>query len=342
MRAFAGLIVSLVVAWPAWADPPAGYTLTFSDEFDGSSLDASKWAQCYIWGGGTVCRLNDEAETFSDNGTRVVSGGTLKLIAKKTSSGYESGMIRSYFSQKYGYFETRMKMPNFLGEWPSFWLAAQDQGWPPEVDILEAVNNGSDTMSRSYHVAHGGSPYNGSGSVVQNCPGYNSTWGYCDLPFDMSQDFHTYALLWTPTQIVYYIDGVAMVTRNWQWLHDNGTDGGPAHAIIDLAVGGSWAGRSGIDDSKLPAALEVDYVRIYSAGTITPPPPPPPPSAIGVGSRVSVNSDTLVYRKANQNKVVCTQADGAAGVIVGGPNRDRWDVDFDASCDGWVDAGRLQ
>ena len=123
------LALVLMSALPASADPPSGYTLTFSDEFDGTVLDTNKWAKCYIWGGGTTCRLNDEAETFTDNGTRVVSNGTLKLIAKKTSNGYESGMIRSYFNQQYGYFEARIKMPNFLGESTTFWLVSQDQVW---------------------------------------------------------------------------------------------------------------------------------------------------------------------------------------------------------------------
>ena len=138
--------------------------LTFSDEFDGTSLDTSKWHTRYIWGGGTVNYLNDEVERFTDNGTHVVSNGTLQLIAKKTSTGtgYESGMIRSACYQQYGYFEARIKMPNFLGEWPTFWLASQDTVWPPEIDIIEAVNNGSDTMIRAYLNVHGGSPSGGA------------------------------------------------------------------------------------------------------------------------------------------------------------------------------------
>jgi beta-glucanase (GH16 family) len=143
-------------------------------------------------------------------------------------------------------------------------LIAQDAIWPPEIDIVEAVNNGVDTMARVYFDAHGGSPYNG-GTATNTCPKWNSYWGYCDLSFDMSQAFHVYGLLWTPTQITLCIDSVPIATRTWKWVHDNGANGGPAHVVIDLAIGGRWAGRNAIDDSKLPAQMEIDYVRIYRA-----------------------------------------------------------------------------
>jgi beta-glucanase (GH16 family) len=346
------VVLAFIVIFPTagHTTPPSGYVLTFSDEFDGTSLNTSNWYTRYIWGGGTVNYLNDEVERFTDNGTHVVSNGTLKLIAKKTSTGtgYESGMIRSNYWQQYGYFEARIKMPNFLGEWPTFWLASQDTIWPPEIDILEAVNNGSDTMTRAYLNVHGGSP-SGGGAAFNTCPKWNATWGYCDLSFDMSQDFHVYGLLWTPTQVTMYIDDAPMATRNWQWLHDNGTSGGPAHVLIDLAIGGSWAGRNGIDSSKLPAQMEIDYVRVYASDGSTPlPPPPAPPPTFAVGARVQAVIDTPVRNKPTtgaSGKIQCTQPAGALGTIASGPKSANdytwWSINFDTGCDGWTTQDRM-
>jgi hypothetical protein len=74
VKATLGLLVALML-FPinGHSAPPSGYVLTFSDEFDSTFLDTGKWAKCYIWGGGTTCRLNDEADIKTDNGTRVVS-----------------------------------------------------------------------------------------------------------------------------------------------------------------------------------------------------------------------------------------------------------------------------
>jgi len=108
---------------------PDGYELTFDDAFDGDKLDPAKWKTRYIYGNETTDRLNDEQQLYRDNANHVVEGGTLKLVAKKVENNpktattpfpinYESGMVRSLHTQRYGYFEARVKFCNAIGTWP--------------------------------------------------------------------------------------------------------------------------------------------------------------------------------------------------------------------------------
>ena len=60
-----------------------------------------------------------------------------------------------------------------------------------------------------------------------------------------------------------YVDGVLVATREFQWRYKDGQLAGPAHILLNLAIGGHWAGRYGIDDAAFPQALEVDWVRVY-------------------------------------------------------------------------------
>jgi len=96
---------------------PAGYGLAFNDEFNGISLNTDKWFTRYIYDGGTRDRLNDEQQRYRDNNNHIVANGVLSLVARKVSSNdpqgidYESGMIRSDWTTRYGYIEARVKMP---------------------------------------------------------------------------------------------------------------------------------------------------------------------------------------------------------------------------------------
>ena len=130
-RISAGLIFSLIIfcllliqgfAWAAPPGSPSDWVMTFNDEFDGTSLDLSKWDKTYQWGGRTN---NDELEWYLDN-AQVVSNGTLKLVAKHETAHYgfpyTSGMISGHksFSQMYGYFEIRMKILRVKGSGQPF------------------------------------------------------------------------------------------------------------------------------------------------------------------------------------------------------------------------------
>jgi beta-glucanase (GH16 family) len=253
---------------------PAGYALAFNDEFTGTTLNRSKWFTRYIQSGGTLDRLNDEQQRYRDNDNHRVEGGVLSLIARKVSTNdpagvnYESGMIRSDFTARYGYFEARVKMPRGIGMWPAFWLvsdvsASGALSWPPEIDIFEFVNNGVEDRANMLH--SGVVPLPGVPTPYSYLdPAFNTDWTFYSAPFNFDEGWHTVGAEWTPTEVTVYVDGTKLYTRGYAWNFPDGTPAGPAHILLNLAVGGSWAGRHGIDDAALPQSLQIDWVRAYS------------------------------------------------------------------------------
>ena len=249
---------------------PTGYTLVFGDEFDEAELDTSKWWTRYVYSDGTLDRLNDEQQRYRENENHVMTGSELQLTGRKVSSGgdginYESGMIRSKTLIKYGYLEARVKMPPGVGSWPAFWLNAEVSPWPPEIDIFEFVNNGVEDTADMLHtgvIDHGAQGHD----FLSTDPAFHTDWTYWKAPFEFPADFHVIALLWDATSASTYVDGKLIVKRGYKWVHDDGSDAGYAHVLLDYAIGGaSWAGRHGIDDTKFPQSLEVDYVRVYQS-----------------------------------------------------------------------------
>lgn len=278
------------------APPDLGYVLEFEDNFDGNTLDRSKWCTRLIEGQSNApslkfpdveCQriawegkrdhLNDEMQRYRDNYNHVVGNGYLNLVAYKraTTNGgtYESGMIRSKYATKYGYYETRVKMPKGVGAWTAFWLRPDYNtdmtlGWPPEIDIFEYVNNGVENKANMLHmnVVNKGVQTN---QILSHHPDFDRTWNDFYLksangtPIDFHAGWHVIGLEWMPEGVKYYVDGVLVVTRTYKWLHNDGTEAPPAHVILNYAIGGQWAGRYGVDDAVFPQGFLVDYVRVY-------------------------------------------------------------------------------
>lgn len=252
---------------------PKGYGLVFNDEFEGGALDRAKWFTRYIYASETLDRLGDEKQRYRDNDNHVISGGVLKLVARKVTDSdpqgvnYESGMIRSDFTIHYGFFETRVKMPGGLGVFPAFWLNSDvsrsgRMEHPPEIDIFEFVNNGKDDTVDKIHIA-ASAPPGYTNRVLFTDRDFDRKHRTYRAPFHFNEGFHTIGCEWTPETITTYVDGKPIVRTTFRWVYDDGELGGPAHVLLNLAIGGNWAGRYGIDDSAFPQALEVDWVRVY-------------------------------------------------------------------------------
>jgi Beta-glucanase/Beta-glucan synthetase len=241
-----------------------GYKLVKNWDFSSTvtNLDQlrEEFATRYVYNNGTLDTLNKEWQRYRDNDNHVFENGSLKLVARIKDGlkrfGLESGMLRSKWTGKYGYFECRMKVPRGRGMWPAFWLNPEDGKWPPEIDIVEIVNNGRDTTKNSFHILH--NRFEAPVDIETKL----DKWKSYRPGFDYADDFHTFAVEWTPETVTHYVDDVEVARRRFNWTHTDGSDGGPAHVLLNLAVGGNWPGPP-TSEEDFPAELEVKYIRVW-------------------------------------------------------------------------------
>ena len=236
---------------------PARWTLVFSDEFETQgSLDPARWDYDlgYI--------ANDERQYYTSRSENVrVEAGHLVIEARREpyqGYAYTSARVvtRGRFEPLYGRVEVRAKLPSGLGSWPAIWMLGsniREVGWPAcgEIDIMEHVGFDPLRIHASIHTA-----------------AYNHTAGTQKTAAvsiaNPSDDFHVYAMEWYPDRIEASVDGQRYFTfRNEgsgsrAWPFDT-----PQYLLLNLAIGGTWGGQQGIDDSLFPKRLLVDYVRVY-------------------------------------------------------------------------------
>jgi beta-glucanase (GH16 family) len=254
-----------------------------SDEFNGTALDKSKFFARYHDNSGTLDHYNDELQRYGDG--HVVRNGCLELTATPRAgtvghppspSGiqyplFDSQMIRSKTILRYGYIESRIKMPNALGAWPALWLLANGN-WPGEYDMMEFAPNG---VTEKLDMLHCG---NVNVKTMQPNTVYtryadanvNQQWGFWKPPAGFSptygiDDWHIFSTRWTPTDFTMYIDGmpIRQTTCNWR-RNDNGALGEMASVIVNLAIGGSWAAYNFTTPVPTgPVTMLIDYVRVY-------------------------------------------------------------------------------
>ncbi|HEX4461944.1 MAG TPA: RICIN domain-containing protein [Polyangia bacterium] len=241
----------------------AGWTLSWSDEFNGAAgaIDGSKWT-AEVDGS----PANNELEYYTSRSTNVsVDGnGALELVARAESYGgrsYTSGRINtaSHFTQAYGRFEARVWMPTGQGIWPAFWVLGDNIGdanigWPKcgELDIMETIGTDMDHNHGSMH----GPGYSGGQDIT-------GEWQYPGTT--LADGYHNYALEWQPNQVKFYVDGNLYETRTpadlpsgTTWVYDH-----PFFIILNVAVGGDWPGSPDAT-TVFPQTMKVDYVRVYT------------------------------------------------------------------------------
>ena len=164
---------------------------------------------------------------------------------------YLSGIITSYgsFSMTHGYVEMRAKLPAGQGLWPAFWLLPQHYVKDvPEIDVMEFLGQDVGTLYHTYHYFD-----------IEDNWNLISTPSYPSLTEDWTVDFHTFGMAWSPTEIVWYVDGdeTKRITDN-EFLIPNQ----PMHLLANLAVGGNWPGEAD-ETTPFPAIFEIDYIRAY-------------------------------------------------------------------------------
>lgn len=241
--------------------------LVWSDEFNYSGIpDPSKWSYDVGDGCNLPCgcgwgNLESQYYTEQDTNNAYVSNGHLVIQAKKQKIGntkYTSARLvtKGKGEWKYGRIEIRANLPAGRGLWPAIWMLSTEdkyKGWPHsgEIDIMEHVGYNADTVVGTVHTL----AYNGMIGTQKS--------GYI-LDEDCEGEFRTYRIDWTPDRIKWYIEDRHYFTFE---NDGNGFEGWPFdqkfYLIMNLAVGGRWGGKFGIDNKIFPQKLMVDYVRVY-------------------------------------------------------------------------------
>ncbi len=228
---------------------PATYKLVWSDEFDGSAVNTADWN--FETGGGG---WGNHEQEFYQAPNATLADGNLVITGKKedaASSHYTSSRMTTQGRHEflYGKIEARIKIPVGQGIWPAFWMLGADintVSWPAcgETDIMEHINADS-LLYGTLHWDNNG--HQQSGNSVTYMP----------------SQYHVYAVEWDATSIRWLLDSVEYHKVNI-YNNANSTDEchKPFFILLNLALGGDWPGQT-IDDSKLPALMYVDYVRVY-------------------------------------------------------------------------------
>jgi beta-glucanase (GH16 family) len=221
--------------------------LVFHDEFKGNSLNTDIWRTAPRWG--RFDNNGNELQYYADDAIEV-SDGTLKIKAdnkKREGLEYTSGYIdsRVTFTQRYGYFEIRAKMPEGRGFWPAFWLLSGDDHPSPsvaEIDVFEYLGHDTHTVYMSNH--------------WRDEQGERQSFTELYTGPDFSGEFHTFAVEWTPSEIIWYVDSEVRHRTS------RGVPSEPLFLIANLAIGGGWPGDPKAS-TLFPGYLEIDYIRVY-------------------------------------------------------------------------------
>ncbi|MGC4810997.1 family 16 glycosylhydrolase [Micromonospora sp. DT228] len=255
---------ALVPAHPDRAEAAIG-SISWQDEFNspsGTPVDQNKWR--FDTGGGGWG--NNERQYYTNSTSNAVHDGqgNLVITARRDNPAnyqchygrceYTSARLLSAatFTQTYGRFEARIKIPRGQGIWPAFWMLGTGGGWPDagEIDIMENIGREPNTVYGTVH----GPGYSGGGGIT----------GSRSLGAPLADTFHTYRVDWEPNVITWYLDGVqyhrvdpARLGGN-RWVFDH-----PFFMILNVAVGGNWPGYPD-GSTQFPQQMLVDYVRVSS------------------------------------------------------------------------------
>jgi beta-glucanase (GH16 family) len=251
---------------------PASAKLVWDENFTGGKLDTREWSfetsrnkQGWFNGERQYYSANRPENLRLSNGVLTIEARAEKLDPKAYpdwgGQSYTSARIISARAWQYGFYEVRAKLPCARGTWPAIWLLPRGMTkWPDdgEIDIMEQVGSDPNVI---YTTVHSGA-FN---HVLGTQRGAHRT-----IPTSCSA-FHRYQLDWHPNSVVIGVDDRAILRvdrkpadKKPQWPFDR-----PFQMILNLAVGGAWAGAKGIDDVAMPQRMNVDYVRIWQSAAET-------------------------------------------------------------------------
>jgi beta-glucanase (GH16 family) len=239
--------------------------LVWADEFEYKGTpDKTKWSYDLGDGCPNVCGWgNNEAEFYTNDVKNVrAENGMLIIEARKDSLGGKAYTSTRMVSRKkgdwlYGRIEVKAKLPKGKGTWPAIWMLSTDWkygGWPEsgEIDIMEHVGYDPGVIHGTLH------------SASYNHVKQTQKEGKITIT-DVQDTFHVYAIEWEKDKVDFYVDELRYhtVTR----IPTDDFNGWPFdqrfYLILNVAVGGNWGGKEGVDENIWPQRMEVDYVRVY-------------------------------------------------------------------------------
>ncbi|MBI1325996.1 family 16 glycosylhydrolase [bacterium] len=258
-------LLSIVICLPSEAAkaqqttlPPPGYVMSWNDEFEGTTLNLAKWRVRYPG-------IRDGAMVTSESVT-LNGRGQLLLTTFYRNGLMNTGMIgtQQTFRQRYGYFEARIKFQASQGHHGCFWLQSPTYGQivgnpaasGTEIDIAEFF--GSGRTDKGLFSTVWWNPY-ASPSSVKITPNLSKVLRPVSRKHvpELSNDFHVYALLWTPSAYIFYVDGIE-VGRTTTAVSQV-----PEYIVLSL-LSSAWE-RPRLPLRNLPESMTVDYVRVYAS-----------------------------------------------------------------------------
>ncbi|TQV71540.1 glycoside hydrolase family 16 protein [Aliikangiella marina] len=269
--------------------PVVEWQLVFSDEFDGDSVDTTKWNIEEGDGCPDLCGWgNNELQIYSADNVSVADGILRIEGREEAEGGYSSGRIntKGKFDFNYGRVVVRARIPSGQGTWPAIWALHSNPdiygGWPQsgEIDIMEAFGYGANGVDTTDSTVHSGLPLNTN----------TFTTSSTTLADSADTTFHEYELQWERGRMRFFVDGIHYQTQdqdNWFTYYPADEDGfydpwGPYtlgiddapfdeffHLILNFAIGGN---RVGAPDAStiFPQTFEIDYVRVYECANSNP------------------------------------------------------------------------
>jgi beta-glucanase (GH16 family) len=241
------------------------WTCTFDDEFDGRSLDTTKWTAwngVNYWDQANVCYYSDPTHLTERNGTlnlsvtRLGSTATCQTPDGTSKPAYGAAVVhtKGHFSQAQGRWAARIKFAGGTGVHNDFWLYPDGNAAPGtgEIDVAEAWGSWPNLMNGATHVA------NTTGADVGG-------WGPCTVT-GWSNSFHTYEVDWTATTVSFVYDGspcysYAIPTSG---LTDPAAFAQKYFAILQVLVDDGTSTPAPDSSTAFPATMQVDWVHVWS------------------------------------------------------------------------------
>ena len=278
MKKFYLLIIFVLIFNISDAKPPlpGNWQLVLNDDFN--NFNSEIWSKTPPLGASILGKdkdINLAENTSTNNGELVFISKKQKIKTtnakgKKLKSKYSTGYINSFgkFTQKYGYFETRLKIPTSKGLHCAFWLMP-DRGVKPgqednyklrkstgllegnpkgysgqgmEIDIMEHLTKWP--ANKFHYAVH----YFDQGKEMIN------KTKIAELDVNLS-DYTTFGLLWRPELLIWYTNDQEV----WR-LESARIPDVPMSIILNTIVGG-WGGK--VDKKRLPDYTYVDYIKVW-------------------------------------------------------------------------------